>query len=154
MAKHTVPQLCIYCKNFPCMEGDQEATVGVELKGDYPFLSEQDNLKPCDGERFETAKCLIPPAPVIEQVTNNTQAVSQLPDEPTEKFIYFFKENNTDSLQKRVDSVAQAELVVDYKLVGFTTTYDTTDQTTKIVAAIEVIQKLTDDDEDEEGNKP
>ena len=157
MAKHRIPQLCIYCKNFPCVDADQEASVIVELKGDYPFLSENDNLKPCAGDNFETHDDLIPPEPEVVTGTGLVPVPQSLeaasPD--AEKFLYFFRESSTELLQKRVDVLTQHELVVDYKLVGLTTSYDSADQTTKIVVALEVFQKIVDennDDETEEGN--
>jgi len=134
--KVNIPNTCIFCENFPCLQEDKEATVGSELKGSYPFRVEEDSFKPCGGDDFISAI-------VIEEISEppispTINAINVVP-EKTDKLIYIFKDSNPTNIQYKIDKVTEGEGILRYGVVAMTSAFDPDSSKMDIVVCLEVI---------------
>ena len=149
------PRKCIFCMNFPCLDKDGDATVVTELKGDYPFISERDELKFCNGEEFESIFDVI-----LREEIRDAMATPFVPIQgellttvtpDTEKKAFVLKATTSDRLQLMIDKITMSEDVVSFDIKGLASTYDSDSGSTHIVVILMVdYKKEVDDDNSEE----
>lgn len=156
MVEKRVPQVCIYCKNFPCIEGDDEHSVISEIGNSYPFLSEDDASKPCGGSNFEPVDFSFEAvmASVGEEALR--APIVPVPKEaafPTEKTVYILK-GSDQALQAKIDKITGDEDIVDYRVAGMTAAYDSASAKMDIILALEITYKKPEKIEEDLQNSP
>ena len=138
--KNNFPETCVFCDNFPCLASDAEASVCCELKGSYPFVLEDPNLKPCRGEDFvpvfiENDTIDDESKDTIETVTGETIAEKKI---TTYKKPYVIKAPNSEVLQLMLDKFVDDEDVVSFEISGITSLYDVDSGSTKTMVILVV----------------
>lgn len=159
-------QVCIYCKNFPCMDVDRTATITTELRASYTFVCERDDIKPCFGENFESifgafdehgnrvsADLKAPVATPqqdrkteeeaqelslgsVEPIQSRVNNWATIVPQKTKRTMIIKATNEVD--MRRQISEATKEFQLDHKLVSLTSVFDAQSAMMSFLVALEV----------------
>ena len=150
MVKQRVPQVCIYCDNFPCIKGDSKFSVISEIENSYPFLNEEDKFKPCDGKKFVPVNFVIeeeqePMGGVDIPVSApaGTQVILQTVPPETYNAVRVIRTADALEMEVKLNRIAEDNDVVDFEIKGFASVYDSASSQTRLVAIVLVKLKKT-----------
>lgn len=160
-----VPELCTYCRNFPCIEDDQEATVTTELKNSYPFFSENDALKPCEGENFVAVSFFDPeeevqakpeaakPAPVQPMIDVAKEVEKQLARQAPkkQKRSTVVRGKDAQDLQEKIMQITRS-FELEHNVTACTSIFDPESAKMNVIAVVETFEpKINFEDITEKG---
>jgi len=152
MIKYRVPSTCIYCDNFPCIKGDEEFSVVSELKNSYPFASERDDLKPCEGRKFNPIDFAVypdPPAGTDEDPIPLPAPKVELAEDESEliREVKVLRATTDMELEAKIKNILMNDNVKNFEIKGFASVYDANSNMTKMVLVLELFVEQDEDDE-------